>query len=120
MKFQEWGFTIMDSLQNKEDSKEILKRVFSYVLPYKGRLAAGIFSMLVHAFLTVFFVKVFKDLLETIISDISVGGEGIVELSWIAAFMILIYFLKGVSYYGQQYLVSYVSHKAIRDIRDEL
>ncbi len=110
----------MDSVQNRDDTKSILKRIFSYVLPYKGRLAAGIFSMLVHAFLTVFFVKVFKDLLETIISDISVGGEGIVELSWIAAFMILIYFLKGVSYYGQQYLVSYVSHKAIRDIRDEL
>ena len=110
----------MDSVQNRDDTKSILKRIFSYVLPYKGRLAAGIFSMLVHAFLTVFFVKVFKDLLETIISDISAGGEGIVNLSWIAAFMILIYFLKGVSYYGQQYLVSYVSHKAIRDIRDEL
>jgi len=110
----------MDSVQNRNDTKLILKRIFSYVLPYKGRLAAGIFSMLVHAFLTVFFVKVFKDLLETIINDISVGGEGIVDLSWIAAFMILIYFLKGVSYYGQQYLVSYVSHKAIRDIRDEL
>jgi subfamily B ATP-binding cassette protein MsbA len=120
MKFQEWGFTIMDSLQSKEDSREILKRIFSYVLPYKGRLAAGIFSMLVHAFLTVFFVKVFKDLIETIIADMSAGSGGIIKLSWIAAFMILIYFLKGISYYGQQYLVSYVSHKAIRDIRDEL
>lgn len=110
----------MASLQNNEDSKEILKRIFSYVLPYKGRLAAGIFSMLVHAFLTVFFVKVFKDLIETIIADMSAGSGGIIKLSWIAAFMILIYFLKGISYYGQQYLVSYVSHKAIRDIRDEL
>ncbi len=110
----------MDSLQNKEESKEILKRIFSYVLPYKGRLAAGVFSMLVHAFLTVFFVKIFKDLIETIIADMSAGSGGIIKLSWIAAFMILIYFLKGISYYGQQYLVSYVSHKAIRDIRDEL
>jgi subfamily B ATP-binding cassette protein MsbA len=110
----------MVSPQNNEDSKEILKRIFSYVLPYKGRLAAGIFSMLVHAFLTVFFVKVFKDLIETIIADMSAGSGGIIKLSWIAAFMILIYFLKGISYYGQQYLVSYVSHKAIRDIRDEL
>jgi len=110
----------MDSVQSKEQSRKLIKRVFSYVLPYKGRLAAGIFSMLVHAFLTVFFVKVFRDLLETIISDISAGGQGIAELSWIAVLMIFIYFFKGVSYYGQQYLVSYVSHKAIRDIRDEL
>ncbi|MGM0601828.1 MAG: ABC transporter ATP-binding protein [Bacillota bacterium] len=110
----------MDSTQKNNDSIKILKRVFKYVLPYKGRLAGGVFSMLVHAFLTVFFIKVFQDLLETIISDISAGNEGITKLTLIALFMILIYFLKGVAYYGQNYLVSYVSQKSIKDMRDEL
>ena len=76
--------------------------------------------MMVHAFLTVFFIKVFQDLLETIISDISAGEEGITQLTFIALFMILIYFLKGIAYYGQNYLVSYVSQKSIKDMRDEL
>ncbi len=76
--------------------------------------------MLVHAFLTVFFVRVFQGLLETIISDINMGREGMIQLSLVAGMMILVYFLKGVAYYGKTYLVSYVSQKSIRDIRDDL
>jgi subfamily B ATP-binding cassette protein MsbA len=93
-------------MDSAKDSKqfEILKRVFKYVLPYKGRLAGGVISMLVHAFLTVFFVRVFQGLLETIISDINMGREGMIQLSLVAGMMILVYFLKGVSYYGKTYL----------------
>jgi subfamily B ATP-binding cassette protein MsbA len=32
----------------------------------------------------------------------------------------VVYFLKGVSYYGKTYLVSYVSQKSIKDMRDDL
>ena len=109
----------MDSAQ-ENNQIEILKRVFKYVLPYKGRLAGGVISMLVHAFLTVFFVRVFQGLLETIISDINMGREGMIQLSLVAGMMIVVYFLKGVAYYGKTYLVSYVSQKSIRDIRDDL
>ncbi|MFW5885893.1 MAG: ABC transporter ATP-binding protein, partial [Halanaerobium sp.] len=80
----------------------------------------GVISMLVHAFLTVFFVRVFQGLLETIISDIDMGREGMIRLSLVAGMMILVYFLKGVSYYGKTYLVSYVSQKSIKDMRDDL
>lgn len=114
----------MDSAQanNKEENNQfgILKRVFKYVLPYKGRLAGGVFSMLAHAFLTVFFVRVFQGLLETIISDIDMGREGMIQLSLVAGMMIVVYFLKGVAYYGKSYLVAYVSQKSIRDMRNDL
>jgi len=109
----------MDSAKGNNEI-EILKRVFKYLLPYKGRLAGGVISMLVHAFLTVFFVRVFQGLLETIISDIDMGREGMIQLSLVAGMMILVYFLKGVSYYGKTYLVSYVSQKSIKDMRDDL
>jgi len=91
-----------------------------YLFPYKKRLAAGIFSMLVHSFLTVYFVRVFQNLIETVISNMAGGREGIIRLSWIAALMIGVYLLKGVVYFGQKYLISYVSYKAVRDIRNEL
>ena len=109
----------MDSAKDNNQI-ELLKRVFKYVLPYKGRLAGGVISMLVHAFLTVFFVRVFQGLLETIISDINMGREGMIQLSLVAGMMIVVYFLKGVSYYGKTYLVSYVSQKSIKDMRDDL
>jgi subfamily B ATP-binding cassette protein MsbA len=76
--------------------------------------------MLVHAFLTVFFVRVFQGLLETIISDINLGREGMIQLSLVAGMMILVYFLKGIAYYGKSYLVAYVSQKSVRDIRNDL
>ena len=98
----------------------LAKRVMRYLFPYKKRLAAGIFSMLVHSFLTVYFVRVFQNLIETVISNMAGGREGIIRLSWIAAMMIGVYLLKGIVYFGQKYLISYVSYKAVRDIRNEL
>ena len=95
------------------------KRVMKYLLPYKKRLAAGVFSMLIHSFVTVYFVRVFQNLIETVISNMAGGREGIVKLSWIAAMMIGVYLLKGIVYFGQKYLISYVSYKAVRDIRNE-
>ncbi|SDH52055.1 ABC transporter ATP-binding protein [Halanaerobium congolense] len=109
----------MDSAKGNNEI-EILKRVFKYLLPYKGRMAGGVISMLVHAFLTIFFVRVFQGLLETIISDIDMGREGMIKLSLVAGMMILVYFLKGVAYYGKTYLVSYVSQRSIKDMRDDL
>lgn len=98
----------------------IIKRVLTYVKPYKGRLAAGIVSMLLHSFFTLFFFNVFHNLINTIIEDISTGEKGLESLSWIALSMILVYFLKGVTNYGQTYLTSYVAQKAVRDIRADL
>ena len=34
--------------------------------------------------------------------------------------MIVVYFLQGRGYFGQNYLISYVSYKAVRDIRNDL
>ena len=98
----------------------LFKRMFKYLLPYKGRLIAGIVSMLFHSFFTIFFIRIFQDLIETIIQSINSGKEGLQLLNWIALSMIIVYFLKGIVYYGQEYLVSYVTQKAIRDIRGDL
>ncbi len=98
----------------------ILKRLYSYVTPYKRRFIFSIISMVIHAALTVFFVRVFQELLETIIADISADEGGIFILSMISLGMIALYFAKGLVYYAQKYLSKYVSHKVMRDIRDDL
>ena len=98
----------------------LLKRLYSYVGPYKKRFIFAIMSMVIHAALTVFFVRVFQELLETIIADISADEGGIFILSMIALGMIVLYFVKGLVYYAQKYLSKYVSHKVMRDIRNDL
>ncbi|MGM0420641.1 MAG: ABC transporter ATP-binding protein [Bacillota bacterium] len=99
---------------------DLAKRIYAYIKPYKRRLTLAILCMLFHAFLTVFFVRVFQELLETIIGDISADEAGMFTLTLIAVMMIVIYFLKGAVYYAQKYLSQYVSHKAMRDIRHDL
>lgn len=98
----------------------LVKRILRYVKPYKKRLIAGIVAMLFNSFFTIYFFNVFRELIETIIEGMSTGQEGLLSLSWIALSMILVYFFKGISYYGQSYLTSYVSQKAVRDIRSDL
>ncbi|NLM97402.1 MAG: ABC transporter ATP-binding protein [Halanaerobiaceae bacterium] len=98
----------------------LIKRILKYIKPYKGRLAAGIIAMLLHSFFTIFFFNVFQRLVDTIITGIAQGEKGLQSLSWIALSMILVYFFKGIAYYGQSYLTSYVAQKAIRDIRSDL
>ena len=97
-----------------------IRRIYQYVKPYRRRFLLAIICMILHAFLTVFFVRVFQELLEAIISDISIEEGGLVTLSIIAGGLILIYFLKGIIYYGQKYLSKYVSHKVMRDLRNDL
>ncbi|MFW5873684.1 MAG: ABC transporter ATP-binding protein [Bacillota bacterium] len=98
----------------------VLKRLYSYLIPYKKRFIYAIISMVIHAALTVFFVRVFQELLETIIADISADDGGIFILSMISLGMIILYLAKDVVYYAQKYLSKYVSHKIMRDIRNDL
>ncbi|MEJ6951194.1 ABC transporter ATP-binding protein [Natronospora cellulosivora (SeqCode)] len=97
-----------------------MKRIFTYVKPYKNRLVLGIFSMLCNSLFTIFFYRVFQELLDTIITGLSMGEQGLQHLNWIALSIILVYFLKGVTYYGQSYLTAYVSQRAVMDIRSDL
>ncbi len=99
---------------------KLLKKIYKYVTPYKGRLTLGILSMLLHSFLTVYVVKVFKDLMETVISTLEPGKQGLSLLTWSALVLIAAYFLKEVVYYWQRFLLAYVSQKAIRDLRNDL
>lgn len=98
----------------------LLKRIYKYVSPHKGKLILGIIAMLFHSFLTVYVVKVFKDLMETVISTLNPSNQDLSRLTWVALVMVGIYLLKEVVYYWQRFLLVYVSQKAIRDIRNDL
>ena len=99
---------------------ELIKKIYQYIRPYKKRLAVGVISMIFHSLFTLGFVRVFQGLLETVIEDIAEAQQGIRFLTLICLLMVLVYLLKGISYYGQKYLISYVAHKAVRDIRNDL
>lgn len=97
-----------------------LKKIYRYLVPYKYQLTLGIIAMLVHSFLTIFVVKVFKDLMDIVITTLKPGSQGLTRLTLLALFLIFTYFLKELFYYWQRFLLAYVSQKAIRDLRNDL
>lgn len=97
-----------------------LKKIYRYLVPYKYQLTLGIIAMLVHSFLTIFVVKVFKDLMDIVITTLQPGSQGLTRLTLLSLFLIFTYFLKELFYYWQRFLLAYVSQKAIRDLRNEL
>ncbi|MFW6237950.1 MAG: ABC transporter ATP-binding protein, partial [Halanaerobiales bacterium] len=98
----------------------IAKRALRYIVPYKKRLSMGIVAMILHAGVQIFFLHVFRDFIQTIIEELDTGEAGLYALTLTALTLFIVYFAKGVFYYGQNYLISYVSQKAVRDIRDDL
>lgn len=98
----------------------LLKKIYRYVAPHKRKLVFGILAMLVHSFLTIYVVKVFKDLIDMVITTLEPGTQGLKRLTGMALMMIGIYFLKELVYYWQRFLLTYVSQKAIRDLRNDV
>ena len=99
---------------------DIALRIFQYIKVYKKRAFLAVLCMVLHSVLTVSFVRVFQELIETIISDLAAEGEGVMALTVIAGLMLVVYFLKGVIYYFQKYFSKYVSHSVMQDIRNDL
>ncbi|NLC52560.1 MAG: ABC transporter ATP-binding protein [Firmicutes bacterium] len=98
----------------------LLKKIYRYIVPYKTQLTLGVLAMLIHSFLTVFVVKVFKDLMDIVITTLEPGPQGLKRLTLLSLFLISTYFLKELFYYWQRFLLAYVSQKAIRDLRNDL
>ncbi|MFH1287165.1 MAG: ABC transporter transmembrane domain-containing protein, partial [bacterium] len=99
----------------KRSGVKDLKRLYRYIKPYWGKvfIAFG-FIFLFSIFNTIQF-WVFK-----ILIDENFIGKNLANLSYILLFGFLIFFLKGVCQYGQEYLMSYVGHGVVRDIRDSI
>ncbi|HHW11596.1 MAG TPA: ABC transporter ATP-binding protein [Firmicutes bacterium] len=98
----------------------LLKKVYRYIKPYKTQLTLGILAMLIHSFLTIFVVKVFKDLMDIVVATLEPGPQGLKRLTLLSLFLLFTYFIKELFYYWQRFLLAYVSQKAIRDLRNDL
>ncbi len=95
-------------------------KLLKFLRPYRTRLGAGIVSTLVHSLITVYFFKAFKDFLDTMIGSIAAEEQALHRLSVLSLSLVGIFVLKGVSYYGQRYLTTYVAQRTMKDIREAL
>ena len=87
-------------------------RILSYIKPYLPRLIAAAICTVLAAAGNLYVPWIIKDVIDKVLADKNAD-----MLNIIAAGIIVIFFIRGVCFYGQNYLMSYVGERVIIDIR---
>ena len=87
-------------------------RILSYIKPYMHRLLFAMVCTIMAAAGNLYIPWIIKDMIDEVLAD-----KNGTMLNWIAASIIAIFIVRGLFWYGQNYLMSYVGQSVIFDIR---
>lgn len=87
-------------------------RILSYIKPYMHRLIFAMFCTIMAAAGNLYIPWIIKDMIDEVLAD-----KNGTMLNWIAASIIAIFVVRGLFWYGQNYLMSYVGQSVMIDIR---
>ena len=87
-------------------------RMLGYIKPYMHRLLFAMFCTIMAAAGNLYIPWIIKDMIDQVLAD-----KNGALLNWIAASIIAIFIVRGLFWYGQNYLMSYVGQRVIIDIR---
>ena len=90
-------------------------RLLSYIKPYKRRLVEALVCIVVAAAANLYLPWVIKDMIDKVLA-----ARDMDMLNLICVGIVIIFFIRGIFYYGQGYLVSYIGQRVIVDVRDVL
>ena len=90
-------------------------RLLAYIKPYRKRLAAAVVCIIMAAGANLYLPWIIKDMIDDVLMS-----KDMLMLNLIAAGILVVMFTRGVFYYGQSYLVSYVGQRVIIDVRSVL
>lgn len=90
-------------------------RLLQYVRPYLPRLGVALLCMVLAAGANLAVPWIIKDVIDKVLAD-----KNMVMLNIIAGGIVVVYLLRGVFFYGQTYLMSYIGQRVIIDIRGGL
>ena len=90
-------------------------RLLSYIKPYQQRLIEAVVCIVVAAAANLYLPWVIKDMIDKVLA-----ARDMDMLNLICVGIVVIFFIRGIFYYGQGYLVSYIGQRVIVDVRDVL
>ena len=90
-------------------------RLLAYIKPYKRRLLEAIVCIVVAAAANLYLPWVIKDMIDKVLA-----ARDMDMLNLICVGIVVIFLVRGIFYYGQGYLVSYIGQRVIVDVRDVL
>lgn len=87
-------------------------RILGYIKPYLHRLVIAMFCTIMAAAANLYVPWIIKDMIDQVLAD-----KNHDMLNWIALSIIAIFAVRGIFFYGQSYLMSYVGQRVVIDIR---
>ena len=90
-------------------------RLLSYIKPYMRRLAEAIVCIIIAAGANLYLPWSIKDMIDKVLAE-----KDMQMLNVISVGIVVTFFIRGIFYYGQSYLVSFVGQRVIIDVRDVL
>lgn len=91
------------------------RRLMNYVRPYGNRLIVAVICIILAASANLYVPWVIKDVIDKVLAE-----KDITMLNTIAGGIVIVYFLRGIFFYGQTYLMSYIGQRVIIDIRQAI
>ncbi|AIF53763.1 lipid A export permease/ATP-binding protein MsbA [Pelosinus sp. UFO1] len=91
----------------------IYLRLLQYVKPYLPRMIAAIFCIIFAASANLYVPWILKDVIDDVLTT-----KNMTMLNTIAIGIVIVFFLRGIFFFGQTYLMSYIGQKVIIDIRE--
>ena len=90
-------------------------RLMNYIRPYVKHLAFAIVCIVLAAAANLYVPWIIKDMIDKVLME-----RDMAMLNLIAGGIIIVFFFRGIFYYGQSYLVSFVGQRVVIDIREAL
>ena len=93
----------------------LYKRILRYIRPYLHVLFAALLCTMLAAAGNLYLPWIFRDMIDKVLN-----AKDYFMLNMISVSIVVIFFLRGIFLYGQNYLMSYVGQHVIIDIRSEV
>ena len=89
------------------------KRLLQYMRPYLRQLFLAIVCIIVAAGCNLYLPWIIKDMIDKVLAD-----KDMMMLNMICVGIVVVFLIRGIFYYGQSYLVSFIGQKVIIDVRE--
>ncbi len=89
------------------------KRLLKYIKPYLGRFGLAIICIVVASGANLYLPWIIKDMIDKVLAE-----RDMAMLNFISVSIVVVFAIRGVFYYGQSYLVSYIGQRVVVDVRE--
>ena len=89
------------------------KRLLQYMRPYTRRFILAVFCIIMAAGANLYLPWIIKDMVDKVLTE-----KDMFMLNVISAGIVITFLIRGIFYYGQSYLVSYIGERVIIDVRE--